>query len=288
MACPSAATRSGSIIRAATWRPWPRVRSTACSARRTSARQTTTRRKRCRPCTSACSTDTLPGASTTADTRTDRTGSTSFRGRTDIFGRPRARCASRSLKSVRTDRQPVARATGRVRQLIAAVALLLLALSPLLLVIGRNISRLPLPEVVLARSGVFVIALVSTLIWLGQRLTGRRLAELPIWGVGLLSFLAITWTGLAAWPAVTMPRAPAEAYQVADAIIARTVNMPRRALPPPDRDIYLIVLDSLGRPDVLESRYGLDVSNVVAYLEERGFIVATRSRSAYPYTFQSL
>ena len=85
-----------------------------------------------------------------------------------------------------------------------------------------------------------------------------------------------------------MPRAPAEAYRAADAIVARTLNMPRRALPPPDRDIYLIVLDALARPDVLRSGYGLDVSDVVAGLEARGFTVATRSRSAYPYTFQSL
>ena len=47
-ACPRRATRSGSISRAASWPPSPRSRCSGCSARRTSACRTTTRRRRCR------------------------------------------------------------------------------------------------------------------------------------------------------------------------------------------------------------------------------------------------
>ena len=47
-ACPRRATRSGSISRAATWPPSRRSRCSGCSARRTSASPTTTRRRRCR------------------------------------------------------------------------------------------------------------------------------------------------------------------------------------------------------------------------------------------------
>ena len=175
-----------------------------------------------------------------------------------------------------------------IRQLVASVALALLALSPMLVVVGRNISWQPLPSVVLVRSLFVIIALVSIVTWVGQRLARHRLGELPTWAVSLLGSLAVVWTALAIWPAVTMPKAPENAYDVADAIIARTVEMPRRATSPPDRDIYLIVLDALGGPDLLRSRYGLDVSNVVASLKARGFTVATASRSAYPYTILSL
>ncbi len=68
---PRRATPTGSTIRAATWPPSPRARSSACSARRISVSPMTTKSRRCRRSTSACSTANSPGASTTAGTPTE-------------------------------------------------------------------------------------------------------------------------------------------------------------------------------------------------------------------------
>jgi hypothetical protein len=54
------------------------------------------------------------------------------------------------------------------------------------------------------------------------------------------------------------------------------------AIAPPD--IYLVLLDGLGRPDVLAEHYGQDSSGFVADLERRGFTVATKSRSNHATT----
>jgi len=180
------------------------------------------------------------------------------------------------------------RSERMLRQILAALSLALLALSPLLVVVGQNIARVPLPSTVLWRSSLTVLALVGAAIWSGQWLTHRRLSDLPGWAVSILTLLALTWTGIALWPAVMMPRASASAYVAADGIVSRVLRMPRRTVPPPDRDIYLIILDGMGSPSVLASTYGLDVGDVVAGLQARGFAVSSRSRSAYPYTFLSL
>ena len=53
-------------------------------------------------------------------------------------------------------------------------------------------------------------------------------------------------------------------------------------------DIYLILLDGYPRADVLMEALGFDNTEFVAALEERGFAVATHSRSNYLWTRQSL
>ena len=53
-------------------------------------------------------------------------------------------------------------------------------------------------------------------------------------------------------------------------------------------DIYLILLDGYPRADVLADAFDFDNSDFVASLEERGFSVATESRSDYLWTRQSL
>lgn len=53
-------------------------------------------------------------------------------------------------------------------------------------------------------------------------------------------------------------------------------------------DIYYIILDAFGRPDVLREIYDLDLEPFLSRLEERGFFVARRSTSNYPQTRLSL
>lgn len=52
-------------------------------------------------------------------------------------------------------------------------------------------------------------------------------------------------------------------------------------------DIYYIIPDGYGRSDVLKEMYGFDNSGFIAWLKDRGFYVATRSRSNYIQTFLS-
>ncbi|MFQ5400916.1 MAG: sulfatase-like hydrolase/transferase [Anaerolineae bacterium] len=59
----------------------------------------------------------------------------------------------------------------------------------------------------------------------------------------------------------------------------RTDNLP---------DIYYIILDGYGRADVLNSIYGFDNSKFIAYLEQKGFFVASNSITNYNRTVLSL
>jgi hypothetical protein len=56
----------------------------------------------------------------------------------------------------------------------------------------------------------------------------------------------------------------------------------------PVRDVYYIVLDGFGRPDVLKTYYGLDLDSFVAFLHTHGFYVTDRASSNYAQTFLSL
>ena len=60
-------------------------------------------------------------------------------------------------------------------------------------------------------------------------------------------------------------------------------RLPSTAEPPARPDIFVILLDGFGRPDVLAS-YGYDAGPFVADLEARDFTVAAHSRSNYPTT----
>ena len=53
-------------------------------------------------------------------------------------------------------------------------------------------------------------------------------------------------------------------------------------------DIYYVVLDAFGRPDVLRERYQLDLGPFVKALESRGFVVPSASQSNYAQTFLSV
>jgi hypothetical protein len=53
-------------------------------------------------------------------------------------------------------------------------------------------------------------------------------------------------------------------------------------------DIYYIILDGMGREDVLKDIYLADISDFRTYLEQRGFYIASESRSNYAWTELSL
>lgn len=53
-------------------------------------------------------------------------------------------------------------------------------------------------------------------------------------------------------------------------------------------DIYYVILDGYGRADVLADLYGIDSSDFVRFLEQRGFYVAADARSNYSKTILSL
>jgi hypothetical protein len=53
-------------------------------------------------------------------------------------------------------------------------------------------------------------------------------------------------------------------------------------------DVYDILLDSFGRPDVLRRRFGVDVGPVAQELEKRGFDVIRDARSNYDATYLSV
>ncbi len=53
-------------------------------------------------------------------------------------------------------------------------------------------------------------------------------------------------------------------------------------------DIYYIILDGYGRSDVLADLYGIDNTDFLRFLEQRGFYVAPDARSNYSKTILSL
>ncbi len=56
------------------------------------------------------------------------------------------------------------------------------------------------------------------------------------------------------------------------------------AAPGPWPDIYYVIMDGYGRQDVLRDLYGLDTRDFTDWLKSKGFYVADRSTSNYPFT----
>lgn len=54
------------------------------------------------------------------------------------------------------------------------------------------------------------------------------------------------------------------------------------------RNIYYIILDAYGRSDVLDELYGYDNSELIDFLRERSFYIASQARTNYSYTVFSL
>ena len=59
-------------------------------------------------------------------------------------------------------------------------------------------------------------------------------------------------------------------------------------VPAPSRDIYYIVVDAFGRPDVLRQYYGLELAPFLEHLRQRGFYIPDQARSNYAQTYLSI
>lgn len=69
----------------------------------------------------------------------------------------------------------------------------------------------------------------------------------------------------------------------------RVPQVPRGTVKPEQLpDIYYIVPDSYGAPSVFAKYFGADDSEIIRFLESRGFYVATDATSNYPKTYLSL
>ncbi len=67
-----------------------------------------------------------------------------------------------------------------------------------------------------------------------------------------------------------------------------SIPRPLVAASGPTRDVYYLVLDGLGRQDVLQDVYGVSLAALRLELERQGFYVPTRSRAPYAQTMLSL
>jgi hypothetical protein len=97
-------------------------------------------------------------------------------------------------------------------------------------------------------------------------------------------------TGVAVFAAMLLVL-PTAGYLLADAedTPVLPVERPGDLVVPAERpNVYWIILDSYARPDVMSSIVGIDDSDYVAALEDRGFQVSQTSRTSYIRTHQSL
>ncbi|MBM3817416.1 MAG: hypothetical protein FJW14_00165 [Acidimicrobiia bacterium] len=74
----------------------------------------------------------------------------------------------------------------------------------------------------------------------------------------------------------------------ADALIESALSRQSAPATVPSRDIYYVVIDSLGSPDTLRRSYGVNLAPFVDALRARGFYVVEGARSNYAQTYLSL
>ena len=221
---------------------------------------------------------------------------------------------------------------------------LLLAISPLAIVIGANLGTVPLRGVVVARSLLLVAAATVILLsvlrllqrdlaaraaWLssflilfnlygasarGLRVLGLQiLAPDPLFAVPYVLTSAVI-AAIASRPWEVRPRDPTPLTIVAalfllvgllpaagnnrqaapswrphaDRVLASALSHPPKAGFTPSRDLYYVVLDSLGSANTLRRSYEVDLEPFVAALRARGFYVADGARSNYAQTYLSI
>ena len=115
-------------------------------------------------------------------------------------------------------------------------------------------------------------------VWVVVRVGSRISPRWPL-ALGALTLVlpaASLAVGAMRMTAAVRPRATADPSGVQTASV--------EALP----DIYYIILDGYGRSDVLADLYGIDNTDFLRFLEQRGFYVAADARSNYSKTILSL
>ncbi len=126
---------------------------------------------------------------------------------------------------------------------------------------------------------VWGLAGVLWLYWVAIRGRSRRFAVTPLLAAGavlvVLPVILLGARALSGLPSEPAPPAP---------VSARPSPSAATGLP----DIYYIILDGYGRSDVLADLYGIDNTDFLRFLEQRGFYVAADARSNYSKTILSL
>ena len=122
--------------------------------------------------------------------------------------------------------------------------------------------------------GLFILALVWALV---PRLTFVSAA-------GTFNTVALALLVMVGWQILSeVPPGSAHALALPDAPVQ--TDLVRPVTPP---DVYLFLLDSYGRADLLQQAYGFDNGDFLNGLRERGFFVAECSQSNYVRTEISL
>jgi hypothetical protein len=178
---------------------------------------------------------------------------------------------------------------------LAATALLLVAIRPLIPDFGARSSFLSFTFIACSLYGGLAgtsvrpwHAAAYTLASIGLSLLMVRPWQARRHKTGLLNLGAaavLVVYGCAITPAFADRR---EWKPAADALIERASASQTMASGALRRDIYYVILDGFGRPDILKASYNLDLDQFVAALKARSFEVPARSQSNYSQTFLSI
>ena len=118
-----------------------------------------------------------------------------------------------------------------------------------------------------------------------------RSSEKPTQLLNLIGLMLVFWP-LASIAAANIDRIysrPSELESLAQMRGEAQAEASMRELPQTEKpDIYYIILDAYERADVLEDYYGYDNSSFMGSLQDRGFYIASSSRSNYLTTTYSL
>lgn len=184
-------------------------------------------------------------------------------------------------------------------------------LLPYILVIGGSVLVLSVGlSILFDKNGAQALSLVvgcSVLILFSYRdveslsETVATVVRLPGGGPGLwvamtLAALSIVWyfhartwlLNIAFWFSLTVAILPVGLYILYSTSVSQ--DPVEVVLAPPtvvldDRpDVYFLMLDGMGRQDVLKEFYELDIAPLVNHLETNGFIVADRALGSHPIT----
>ena len=179
--------------------------------------------------------------------------------------------------------------------ILAATALLLVAIKPVIPDLGARASFLSLTFIAFSLYGglagtsvrpwhaaAYTLASIGLSLLMVRPWQARR-HKTGILNLGAAAVLVVY--GYAITPAFTEPRGWKPA---ADALIERAAASQSATPAEPRRDIYYVILDGFGRPDLLKASYNLDLDHFVVELKVRGFEVPARSQSNYSQTFLSI
>ncbi len=159
--------------------------------------------------------------------------------------------------------------------LISAGLLLVLLVAPSPLVVALGLAALVLITLewsLARRRGAF-------------RATGERLWPLATRALTAVAVILLVAVGI---KAVQMGRVETIAYDLVAEFPLRPISHPAEPPAAGLPDMYFVLLDGYPRADKLASELGIDVSGFVGALEDRGFFVATHSRSNHTTTRSTL